>query len=107
MSQSGPISGPKRPHAGASISPTNKPATRSWCGGSRGFREKTPMKLDRSGTQRDSRRESRRQDSSDLDSRYGKIGISAVAAALRYPADAKNTHHAPANPAASRQDEDA
>ena len=65
------------------------------------------MKLDRNETRRDLRRESRRQDSSDLDSRYGKIGISAVAAALRYPGDAKNTRYAPADPAASRQDEDA
>ncbi len=31
-----------------------------------------------------------------LDSRYGEIGISAVAAALQYKGDAKNPVHAPA-----------
>jgi hypothetical protein len=30
-----------------------------------------------------------------LDRRYGKIGISAVAAALPYQSDAKNTAYAP------------
>jgi hypothetical protein len=33
-----------------------------------------------------------------LDGRYGKIGISAVAAALQYPTDAKNQAYAPAIP---------
>jgi hypothetical protein len=32
----------------------------------------------------------------DLDRRYGEIGISAVAAALRYRSDAKNPAYAPA-----------
>jgi hypothetical protein len=32
----------------------------------------------------------------ELDARYGKIGISAVAAALRYGSDAKNPAYAPA-----------
>ena len=36
----------------------------------------------------------RRQDES-LDGRYGKIGISAVAAALPYQSDAKNPAYAP------------
>lgn len=31
---------------------------------------------------------------SDLDSRYGAVGISAVAAALHYQSDAKNTAYA-------------
>lgn len=31
----------------------------------------------------------------ELDVRYGKIGISAVAAALRYQSDAKNPAYAP------------
>ena len=35
-----------------------------------------------------------------LDSRYGKIGISAVAAAMRYQSEPRNTAHAPAVPAA-------
>jgi hypothetical protein len=30
-----------------------------------------------------------------LDEHYGRIGISAVAAALRYPSDAKNLAYAP------------
>ena len=38
----------------------------------------------------------------DLDGRYGKIGISAVAAALPYQSDAKNPAYAPAIP---REDE--
>jgi hypothetical protein len=33
-----------------------------------------------------------------LDGRYGKIGISAVAAAVRYNGDAKNPAYAPAVP---------
>ncbi len=32
---------------------------------------------------------------SDLDRRYGRIGISAVAAALRYQSDAKNPAYSP------------
>ena len=33
-----------------------------------------------------------------LDSRYGRIGISAVAAAVRYQSEAKNPAYAPAKP---------
>ena len=33
-----------------------------------------------------------------LDSRYGKIGISAVAAAMRYQSEPRNTAYAPAVP---------
>jgi hypothetical protein len=33
-----------------------------------------------------------------LDSRYGKIGISAVAAAMRYQGEPRNTAYAPAVP---------
>lgn len=33
----------------------------------------------------------------DLDRRYGAIGISAVAAALRYQSDSKNPAYAPAD----------
>jgi hypothetical protein len=40
-----------------------------------------------------------RRERSELDARYGKIGISAVAAALRYRSDAKNPVYAPAVPA--------
>jgi hypothetical protein len=36
-----------------------------------------------------------RRDRSELDARFGKIGISAVAAAVRYQGDAKNPVHAP------------
>jgi hypothetical protein len=35
-----------------------------------------------------------------LDCRYGKIGISAVAAAMRYQSEPKNTAYAPAVPRA-------
>ena len=34
-------------------------------------------------------------EAANLDRRYGKIGISAVAAALRYQSDAKNPAYAP------------
>ncbi len=37
----------------------------------------------------------RRPEDANLDRRYGKIGISAVAAALRYQSDAKNPAYAP------------
>lgn len=36
----------------------------------------------------------REQSACDLDSRYGEVGISAVAAALRYQSDAKNSAYA-------------
>ena len=37
-----------------------------------------------------------RRDRAELDARFGKIGISAVAAAVRYQGDAKNPAYAPA-----------
>jgi hypothetical protein len=40
----------------------------------------------------------RQRDDSNLDHRYGKIGIPAVAAALRYQSDAKNPAYAPVVP---------
>jgi hypothetical protein len=36
-----------------------------------------------------------RRDRAELDARFGKIGISAVAAAVRYQSDAKNPVYAP------------
>jgi hypothetical protein len=39
-----------------------------------------------------------RRERAELDARYGKIGISAVAAALRYSGDGKNPAYAPAIP---------
>ena len=40
----------------------------------------------------------RQRDDSNLDHRYGKIGIPAVAAALHYQSDAKNPAYAPVVP---------
>ena len=37
-----------------------------------------------------------RRERAELDARYGKIGISAVAAALRYASDSRNPAYAPA-----------
>jgi hypothetical protein len=37
-----------------------------------------------------------KRERAELDPRFGKIGISAVAAALRYGSDAKNPRYAPA-----------
>jgi hypothetical protein len=37
-----------------------------------------------------------RRDRAELDARFGKIGISAVAAAVRYLGDVKNPAYAPA-----------
>jgi len=37
-----------------------------------------------------------RQERAELDPRFGKIGISAVAAAMRYQSEAKNPLYAPA-----------
>jgi len=37
-----------------------------------------------------------RRERTELDARFGKIGISAVAAALRYQSEAKNPAYAPA-----------
>jgi hypothetical protein len=48
-----------------------------------------------------------RRERAELDARYGKIGISAVAAALRYRSDGKNPAYAPAVLAASDRTEDA
>jgi hypothetical protein len=39
--------------------------------------------------------EDRHQQPAQLDRQYGKIGISAVAAAVRYQSDAKNQAYAP------------
>jgi hypothetical protein len=47
-----------------------------------------------------------RRERAELDARYGKIGISAVAAALRYGGDAKNPAYAPA-PVVATEHEDA
>jgi hypothetical protein len=47
---------------------------------------------------RDSQPDSRRSQEACLDSCYGKIGISAVAAALPYQSDAKNPAYAPVIP---------
>ena len=47
-----------------------------------------------------------RRERADLDARFGKIGISAVAAALRYQSESKNPAYAPAaEPAVSQYDE--
>jgi len=40
-----------------------------------------------------------RRERAELDPRFGKIGLSAVAAAMRYQSDAKNPRYAPAKPA--------
>jgi len=48
-----------------------------------------------------------RRERAELDARYGKIGISAVAAALRYPSDAKNPAYAPAVLRATREADEA
>ena len=48
---------------------------------------------------------SKREDAN-LDGRYGKIGISAVAAALRYQSEAKNPAYAPVVPRADKWLED-
>jgi hypothetical protein len=47
-----------------------------------------------------------RRERAELDARYGKIGISAVAAALRYRGDAKNPAYAP-TPIPATEHEDA
>src|SRR5438094_818830 len=41
-----------------------------------------------------------RRERAELEPRFGKIGISAVAAAMRYQSDAKNPLYAPAKPSA-------
>jgi len=40
-----------------------------------------------------------RRERTELDPRFGAIGISAVAAALQYRSDAKNSAYAPVEPA--------
>ena len=47
-----------------------------------------------------------RAQTTELDSRYGEIGISAVAAALHYQSDAKNPAYAPAEPQRDQRFED-
>jgi hypothetical protein len=44
----------------------------------------------------ESRPEERQREGAGLDRQYGTIGISAVAAALRYQSDGKNPAYAPA-----------
>ena len=47
-----------------------------------------------------------RRERAELDARFGKIGISAVAAALRYQSESKNPAYAPApEPAVSQYEE--
>jgi hypothetical protein len=46
-----------------------------------------------------------RRERSELDPRFGKIGISAVAAAMRYGSDARNPAYAPAKLADNLADE--
>ena len=48
-----------------------------------------------------------RRERAELDTRFGKIGISAVAAALRYQSEAKNPAYAPAAEPASNRFEEA
>jgi len=47
-----------------------------------------------------------RRERAELDPRFGAIGISAVAAAVRYGSEAKNSAYAPVEPA-KRETEDA
>ena len=46
-----------------------------------------------------------RRERAELDPRFGKIGISAVAAAMRYGSDARNPAYAPAKPSDETVDE--
>jgi hypothetical protein len=48
-----------------------------------------------------------RRERAELDARYGKIGISAVAAALRYQSNTKNPAYAPAVLRTPREAEEA
>ena len=48
-----------------------------------------------------------RRERAELDGRYGKIGISAVAAAVRYQSDSRNPAYAPATHPGYGRDEDA
>ena len=46
-----------------------------------------------------------RRERTELDPRFGKVGISAVAAAMRYGSDARNPAYAPAKLADNLADE--
>ena len=48
-----------------------------------------------------------RRERAELDPRFGKIGISAVAAAVRYGSDARNPVYAPAKLGVMEPDEEA
>jgi hypothetical protein len=48
-----------------------------------------------------------RRERAELDPRFGKVGLSAVAAAMRYQSDAKNPNYAPAALAPIEVDEEA
>lgn len=48
-----------------------------------------------------------RRERAELDARYGKIGISAVAAAVRYQSDSRNPAYAPVTTHGHDRDEDA
>jgi hypothetical protein len=48
-----------------------------------------------------------RRERAELEPRFGRIGISAVAAALQYRGDAKNPAYAPVEPAKQLETEDA
>jgi hypothetical protein len=48
-----------------------------------------------------------RRERADLGARYGKIGISAVAAAVRYKSEARNPAYAPVTPDVRPEDSDA
>ena len=52
-------------------------------------------------------RPEQRRERAELDARYGKIGISAVAAAVRYQSESRNPAYAPVSPHDPDRDEDA
>jgi hypothetical protein len=52
-------------------------------------------------------RAEQRRERAELDARYGKIGISAVAAAVRYQSDSRNPAYAPTAHHPHDRDEDA
>jgi hypothetical protein len=60
-------------------------------------RKDAAQEVPQESRRQESLRDSRREEAS-LDRCYGKIGISAVAAALPYQSDAKNPAYAPAVP---------
>jgi hypothetical protein len=53
-------------------------------------------------TKKNTTSENPRQQVLDLDSRYGEIGIPALAAALRFQSEVKNPAYAPAEPKLDR-----